>query len=86
MINKIWRPNNGVVKDSNILDSYFLSFGSGFPSDAAEYSGKRECSSFTSSYNKQIRKSKERLIARGSKVVKKSTETLCKALIWRIRG
>jgi len=84
VISEIWRPHYGVDTDSNILDSYFLSFGLGFPSDAAEYSGKSECSSLTSSYNKQIHRNKERLVARGMKVIKKSTETLCKAVIWRI--
>jgi hypothetical protein len=86
LISEIWRPHNGVVKDSHILESYFLSFGLGFPSDAGEHSGNPECSFFTFCYNKQIPRNKERLIARGIKVIKKSTETLSKALIWRISG
>ena len=47
MISVIWRPHCG-VKYSNILGCSLSSFGLGFPRDPEEYSGKPECSSFTS--------------------------------------
>jgi hypothetical protein len=57
-----------------------LSFGLNIPSDAEEYSGKTEYSSFTSRYNKTICRNKERLIARGINVVREALKHSIKPL------